>query len=46
MYPAVRKDLAQRSQQACEEWKERMKRAEATMEESTMNHRIVSAGIK
>jgi len=42
---AVRKEYARRSHEASEEWKQRMQRAEMTMEENDQKYRAVGAGI-
>lgn len=40
---AVRKEYARRSHEASEEWKQRMQRAEMTLEENDQNYRAVGA---
>jgi len=42
---AVRKEYARRSHEASEEWKQRMQRAEMTLEENDQTYRAVGAGI-
>jgi len=41
---AVRKEYARRSHEASEEWKQRMQRAEMTLEENDQTYRAVGAG--
>jgi len=42
---AVRKEYARRSHEASEEWKQRMHRAESTLEENDQTYRAVGAGL-
>ena len=42
---AVRKEYARRSHEASEEWKQRMQRAEMTLEENDQTYRAVGAGV-
>ena len=42
---AVRKEYARRSHEASEEWKQRMQRAEMTLEENDQTYKAVGAGI-
>jgi len=42
---AVRKEYARRSHEASEGWKQRMQRAEMTLEENDQTYRAVGAGI-
>lgn len=41
---AVRKEYARRSHEASEEWKQRMQRAELTLEENDQTYKAVGAG--
>lgn len=42
---AVRKEYARRSQEASEEWKQRMQKAEVNLEVNDETHKAVGAGI-
>jgi len=42
---AVRKEYARRSHEASEEWKQRMQKAEMTLEENDQTYRAVGAGV-
>jgi len=42
---AVRKEYARRSHEASEEWKQRMQRAEMTLEENDETYKAVGAGM-
>ena len=41
----MRKEYARRSHEASEEWKQRMQRAEMTLEENDQTYKAVGAGI-